>query len=129
MENKEWYVNEQDDGSYQIRQDWGATVREVMKFSGTKADCEAWVVKHSAEILRELETDCVKITLLQDKAGAFYVREIGMTAKNEHDCLQKFNKQSEANVEVNRLAELLRDNGARIICDTWYTGKRKPISK
>lgn len=70
--------------------------------------------------LRELETEWVRITLLEEKGVGFYVRELGMTAQNEHDTLQKFQKESEANAEVNRLAELLQENGCRIIKDEYY---------
>lgn len=76
--------------------------------------------------LRELQTEWLRITLLEEEGIGFYVREVGLTAKNEHDTLQKFQKQSEANAEINRLGEMLRDNGCRIICDTYYTGERKP---
>lgn len=78
------------------------------------------------KLLREVQTTELRLTLLEEEGVGFYVREIGMTATNEHDYIRKFEKQSEANAEINRLAELLQDNGARIICDTYYVGARKP---
>ena len=77
--------------------------------------------------LRELETEWVRITLLEEEGVGFYVREVGLTDKNEHDTLQRFQKESEANAEVNRLAELLQNNGSKIIKDTYYFGKKEPV--
>lgn len=76
------------------------------------------------KIIKEFETAFVKISLLAEHIShnegfVFYVREIGMTDKNEHDSLQKFQTKEEAEAEYQRLQELLRDNGDAIM-ETHY---------
>lgn len=79
--------------------------------------------------IKEFETAFVRISLLveamqnQEKAR-WYVREIGLTAKNEHDTMQTFHTRKEAEAEYNRLQELLRENGNAIM-ETIY---KEPIN-
>ena len=79
------------------------------------------------KILKEFQTAFVKVSLLAEHIShnegfVFYVREIGMTDKNEHDSLQKFQTKEEAEAEYQRLQELLRDNGNAIM-ETFYNNE------
>ena len=79
--------------------------------------------------IKEFETVFVRISLLveamqnQEKAR-WYIREIGLTAKNEHDTTQTFHTRQEAEAEYKRLQELLRENGNAIM-ETIY---KEPIN-
>ena len=77
--------------------------------------------------LKEFETAFVRISLLAEQKtyqeGFFYyIREIGLTAANEHDTLQTFHTKEEAEKEYQRLQELLRDNGNAIM-ETHYVNE------
>lgn len=77
--------------------------------------------------IKEFETAFVRISLLAEpklyQEGSFYyVREIGLTAANEHDTLQTFHTKEEAEKEYQRLQELLRDNGNAIM-ETHYVNE------
>ena len=79
--------------------------------------------------IKEFQTAFVRISLLaeamqnQEKAR-WYIREIGLTAKNEHDTMQTFHTRKEAEAEYKRLQELLRENGNAIM-ETIY---KEPIN-
>lgn len=70
--------------------------------------------------LRELETEYATLTLLEEEGVGFYVREKGLGYTNDHDTIKKFQTQSEANEEINRIEDMIRGGGYRIICDVQY---------
>lgn len=70
--------------------------------------------------LRELETEYATLTLLEEEGVGFYVREKGLGYANDHDTMKKYQTRNEANAEINRIEDLIRGSGYRIICDTQY---------
>lgn len=70
--------------------------------------------------LRELETEYVRLTLLEEEGVGFYVRERGLGYTNDHDTMKKYQTKDEANAEINRIEDMIRGSGCRVICDTQY---------
>ena len=68
------------------------------------------------KLLKGFETEAVRITLLSENdIQAYYVREVGMLARNEHDVMKKFDSFDEAAGYYDALNAVLIANGVKII--------------